>query len=108
MPVVTVEPNHFVVVPVEVEVVRVVGLALARRRAPVVADRTNVALISTVAITRSREEDALAVLLARHLVTVVTVLSCPFPDTIIKQFLEFCLRRHTPAAAPVRTSSVVR
>ena len=74
------------VAPAEVEVVRAVGIALVRRRAPVDAVRTNEVLTSTAAITRSREEDALAVLLARHLVTVVTVLSCTFPGTVIKQF----------------------
>lgn len=108
MSVVTEGSSHAIPIFTEAQVARVVVTALERLRAPVSAVREKVIVVefTTVAITRSREEDAVAVLLACYLITLVTVLGRSGPVAVVNQFLKLSLRRKTPIAAPVRCSSV--
>ena len=71
-----------VIARVEVKCIRAVRTALVERTRPIVAVRTGVAEAAIVAITRSGEENAVAIV-ASHFITIDTVLSCPGPSTIV-------------------------
>ena len=84
------------------------GPAVVRTR-PVVAADTCVLEICTVAVARSGQEDAVAVAVARYLVTIHAVLSCPLCRSVVAvvQLLHLCHIRHLPVFAPVRSCGIV-
>ena len=70
----------------EVQVVGAVAAASAQRTRPVVAVAATAAEMRTVAVARSREEDAVAVSTG-YRVTINAVLCCPGPSAAITQFV---------------------
>ena len=107
MAVVTVVPIRVMVTTVEVQVVRVVGITLMRRRTPVVTVSPPVVKRRTITPTGSRKKYAVAVLLAGYLAAFYTVLCCPGPGAVVEQFLKFGLGGQAPGAAPLLAGYIV-
>ena len=109
MAVVTVAPIRKMATTVEVQVARFAGKTLTRRRTPVVTVSPLVVKRRTTTPTGSREEDAVAVLLAGYFVTFYSVLSCPGPGAVIfiAQFVKLGFGGQAPAAAPLIAGNVV-
>ena len=95
------------VTTVEVQVVRVVGTTLMRRRTPVETASPLAVKRRTITPTGSRKEDAVAVLLAGYLVAFYTVLYCPGPGAVVEQFVKLGFGRQAPGAAPLFAGDVV-
>ena len=105
MPPGAVAPNRVMATTVEVEAVRILGMV--RRRTPVEAVGTIVVKRSSVAIARSRQEDAITIFLTCYFVAVFAVNCSPFPFAVVNKFLKFLFCWHTPLAAPFGTGNVV-
>ena len=100
-------PVHAVMAAIEVEVVRILGIALVGRRTPIVTESSLAVGRRPVSKAGGWEKDAVAILLTYHSISVVSPLCCPCPCTIINKFLVFGFGGLSPTAAPVPAGGVV-
>lgn len=94
---------------IEVDVVEEVRVARIRRRRPVGAFRANtVELAAVIVITRSGQEDAIAIVLTGEHCAIHAIKRCPLTRAIVMQLLAIFHGRHTPSAAPLHIGNVVQ
>ena len=91
----------------EVEAVGVERDVQIPRRRPVVAVLTSAVEVATPAVTRSGQEDAIAIDFAGEFPTVHAIERRPFAIAVVKQLLDIVRGRHTPVASPFHMCHVV-
>ena len=92
---------------VEEEAVGVIGIALVGRRTPIVAVLSSAVERRTEAVTRSRKEDGVVVLLANHLVAFLAVICSPCPCAVVYKFLKLSLCGQTPRGTPIGPCGII-
>ena len=105
MPIVADAAAHAVIARPEVEDPRVVRVRVERTR-PVATDAACVVETAIVAVARSGQEETVAVTRSEE-PSAHAVLCCPSVSRVLVQFLPFFLGGHAPICAPVGRSSII-
>lgn len=94
------------IVTIEEEVVRAAGKAPVRRRAPIEAVGTSVAVPRPAAPTGSGKKNTITIR-SNDLIAFMAIHSRPFPSALFHQLLTFRARRQTPRPSPIGTNDII-